>query len=79
MKTPAFYELKSLVHFDAMKRKRHASECEGKRKFEGFDSAKRAIRLTTDGSVKPFRCNQCGGWHLGGDDTRARRVAKEFA
>lgn len=76
MKRGDFFELKSLVHFDAMQRAieaRRAPACTGKFRF--------ASKLDADGTIRrkgmhSYHYRHCRAWHIGSSNpvARAKRI-----
>jgi hypothetical protein len=80
VKTPDFFELKRLVHFDAMlkraKERRRAVQCEGKHRFDSFAAAEGTMRPELRKVAKVYHCGICHAFHIGSLATgRANRLA----
>lgn len=48
-----------------------ASQCEGKQRFDRPDLAHKAAKRKNGRSA--YRCNYCGGWHVGSERPRAHK------
>lgn len=69
MKSADFFELRALARHDAnlrrAERTRHASQCEGKHRFESFGAADGTIRRDLRKEAKVYHCALCRGFHIG--------------
>lgn len=65
-------ELRELEIDILRRREMQASSCAGKFAFDSQVDARKAIRHGRD--LEPYRCSQCGSWHLGSSDERRKRT-----
>lgn len=49
-----------------------AAACVGKHRFDTPQAAYKAIHRTTAATVRPYRCEHCGGFHLGSRKVRRK-------
>lgn len=74
-----FFELKALVHWDWMLRRRanvqdraarlaerQVSQCQGKHPFTTWGQANETIRRDKHGEMVAYKCNSCPAYHVGG-------------
>lgn len=81
MNKPEFFELKYLVHRDAMlkrKARRKSIQCDGKHRFDSFGEAQKTMRPELRKVAHVFHCDMCHGYHIGNSAThRVRRLANK--
>lgn len=78
--TPAeLAELRRLVRLELARRERTASDCQGKQRFPNAQLAMLAASHGLKGKANTYRCVICGGWHVGGNKPRLKRLAEERA
>ena len=73
MQREEFFELKHLVHLDALKKREREfklSSCEGKYPFPDRDTATRSLRRK---DLCVYRCQVCFLWHVGHVNPKDKR------
>lgn len=77
MDTKDFRELRYRIQAVARRQKAHATMCEGKHQFVSWAQAQATLRNSLKREAHPYRCPDCGAWHIGNRDyERGRRVAQ---